>query len=55
MKETAMEAETETEEALKPEASSEQKPVEPVAKPQLVVLTTDDDDAGVCTLDGECS
>lgn len=49
-----MEAETETEEALKPETSSEQKPVEPVAKPQLVVLTTDDD-MGVCNLDGECS
>jgi hypothetical protein len=53
MKENAMEAETETEEALKPE-TSEQKPVEPVAKPQLVVLTTDDDAVGVCNLDGEC-
>jgi hypothetical protein len=46
---------TETEEALKPEASSEQKPVEPVAKPQLVVLNTDDAAVGACNVDGEYS
>jgi hypothetical protein len=50
-----MEAETETQKDPKPEAPSALKPVEPVAKPQLVVLTTDDAAVGVCNLDGECS
>ncbi|MBZ4336103.1 hypothetical protein [Corallococcus sp. AS-1-12] len=49
-----MEAETETQEAPKPDASSELKPVEPVVTPRLVVLTTDAA-VGVCNLDGECS
>jgi hypothetical protein len=50
-----MKGETAIQGAPKPEVSSELKPVEPVAQPQLVVLTTDDAAVGVCNLDGKCS